>query len=1127
MTTDDEIFAAALDLSADERLAFLDRACANDPAQAERLRELLRSHEDATGFLRGPAVTREAPPPIEQPGEKLNHYKLVQRIGEGGVGVVWMAQQEQPLRRLVALKILKLGMDTQAVVARFEAERQALALMDHPNIAKVFDAGVTASGRPYFVMELVRGVPITKYCDEHQLTTPERLALFIEVCESVQHAHQKGVIHRDLKPSNILVTENGGSAVPKVIDFGIAKATQGRLGDATIITAFEQFIGTPVYMSPEQADMSSLDVDTRSDIYSLGVLLFELLTGRTPFDAKTILEGGYRELSRRIRETDPERPSQRLTTLNAEACATVAKSRRTAPAQLAFELRGDLDWIVMRCLEKDRARRYESASALALDLQRHLRDQPILARPPSTAYLVQKLFRRHRAAMTAALVAAVVVLVGGAFSVWQAVRATKAEREQARLRAVETNLLHRAEEKEQLARRRAYAADMNLAQQAVTNDNLGLAKRLLDRHRPAKDETDLRGWEWRYLWQLTRSEAAGQLARRAQPISSLSVSADQNWLAIGQPDGGELAVIHLRTRQEIRLPMGTGSVQAVFSPTAPLLAIAHSGGREGPDGGRVRLWNVHTRETVAEWSASGPLSFSADGRTLLTGAARRGGAPVIWSVPGGERVAEMPAGSGQTFVASPDRRLIARELMRGARGTVQVIDASDGREVWSREISDEAITALAFSPDGRLLAAAAGNTVPVVQIWDASTGELRATLRGHRTYVTALVFWADGLSLASASTDQTIRVWDVTRGTTRQILRGHELEVRSLALLGDQTTLVSGAKDGAIFLWNTTAPEPRRRFRIDDVSGWAFAPDSRAVVVLSAEGGVTVRPAPDVAPAQEQLRLPAPDTGLGGGRGGGRLGVRTAFASDAPLLAATERGGGVRIYNWHTGQVIRELNTASFQVSLFGFTDGGRKLLGAYADGSVEGERLRLWDVASGSVHDLPAVLERGARSTLSGDGRLVATRAFDGSHRLLEVGTGVVRPIPVTTSSTGAPAFSQDGRWLALPSSVGWVKVWDVARHALAGELSGFVLGVHGAAFSPNNRRIVAGSGAPEAISVWDLQDFEPLLKLGAEGSLFGGVAFSNDGNMIGARNGVGQLHLWVAPAMEQIEASERAAKR
>ncbi len=1129
MTTDDEIFASALDQPVAERLAFLERACAGDRGQFERLRELLSAHGEASGFLRGPAVTREAVPPIEQPGDKLNHYKLVQRIGEGGVGVVWMAQQEQPLRRLVALKILKLGMDTAAVVARFEAERQALALMDHPNIAKVFDAGITASGRPYFVMELVRGVPITKYCDEHQLTTPERLALFIEVCEAVQHAHQKGVIHRDLKPSNILVTENGGSAIPKVIDFGIAKATQGRLGAATVITAFEQFIGTPVYMSPEQADMSSLDVDTRSDIYSLGVLLFELLTGRTPFDAKTIMEGGYRELSRRIRETDPERPSQRLTTLNAETRATVAKSRRTAPAQLAFELRGDLDWIVMRCLEKDRSRRYESASALALDLQRHLRDQPILARPPSAFYLGQKLFRRHRAAMTAALIAAVVVVVGGAFSAWQAVRATRAEREQGRLRSVEKDLLHRAEEKGQLARRRAYAADMNLAQQAVASDNLGLAKRLLDRHRPGGDETDLRGWEWRYLWQLTRSEAAGELARKAQPIASLSVSADQNWVAVTQQsDGGELSVINLRTRQEIRLPAGNGFVQAVFSPTAPLLAIGMSGGREGPDGARVRLWNVQTREVVAEWSASGPLHFSADGRTLLTGGARRGDAPVLWSVPKGERIAEMPAalGSGPIFHTSPDRRWMAHEVVRGARSAVQVLAVGDGRERWTHDVADENVTALAFSPDGRLLAVAAGNTTPVIQVWDVAKGELRATLPGHRTYITALVFWRDGQTLASASTDQTVRLWDLERGVTRRILRGHELEVRSLALLDDQTTLLSGAKDGAIFIWDTTVPEPRRRFRVDEVAMWAFAPDSRAVVILNLEGVVSVRSAPDFARAEEKLRLSL-EGGLSGGRGGGRPGARTVLAQDAPLVAAVERGDVVRVYNWQTGQVVGELKGTASPASLVGFTDGGKKLLVASAEGLAEGERLRSWDIATGAVQSLPTTLERGSRSTPSGDGRIVATRKIDGSLGVLDVTTGVARPLPFVTSGPSAPAFSQDGRWLAIPSGAGWVKVWDVSRQALAGELTGFVLGVHGVAFSPDNRRIAAGSGAAEAMNLWDSRDFEPLLKLGAEGSRFGGVDFSNDGNMIGSRNGAGQLHLWVAPTFEQIRASEAPSKR
>src|SRR5213594_4271473 len=305
---------------------------------------------------------------LERTGMVIGRYKLLQQIGEGGMGVVYMAEQEEPIRRRVALKIIKLGMDTRSVIARFEAERQALALMDQPNIAKVFDAGATDTGRPYFVMELVRGVPITKYCDEYKLSMRERLDLFSKVCQAIQHAHQKGIIHRDIKPSNILVTLHDGVPVPKVIDFGIAKATQGRLTDHTLFTAFEQFIGTPAYMSPEQAVLTSLDIDTRSDIYSLGVLLYELLTGRTPFDGKELLMSGLDEMRRTIREEEPLRPSTRLSAITPEELTVTAKRRSADPPKLVLSLRRDLDWVVMKCLEKDRTRRYETASNLAADL---------------------------------------------------------------------------------------------------------------------------------------------------------------------------------------------------------------------------------------------------------------------------------------------------------------------------------------------------------------------------------------------------------------------------------------------------------------------------------------------------------------------------------------------------------------------------------------------------------------------------------------------------------------------------------------------------------------------------------------------------------------------------------------
>jgi len=440
------VFTAALEVTdPTARGALLDRECSGDTDLRTAVEELLGVHAGADRFFTRTSNALKPPTTIstrsfldqlepEKPGTCLGPYKLLQRLGEGGCGVVYMAAQEKPVRRRVALKIIKMGMDTKMVIGRFEAERQALAMMDHPNIARALDAGATANGRPYFVMELVRGVKITDFCDQNEMDTRQRLELFIKVCHAIQHAHQKGVVHRDIKPSNILVTMHDNVPVPTVIDFGIAKATEGRLSDSTVFTAFEQVIGTPAYMSPEQAEMSGLDVDTRSDIYSLGVLLYELLAGRTPFETKELVQSGPEGIRRTLREREPQKPSAVVTTMKGTALFQTARFRHVDPPKLISLLRGDLDWIVLRALEKDRTRRYQTANALAMDVQRFLDNEPISARPPSRFYRLQKLVRRNRGVFAAGAAVLFALLAGLGSSTWLFFQERAAEHQQKLLR---------------------------------------------------------------------------------------------------------------------------------------------------------------------------------------------------------------------------------------------------------------------------------------------------------------------------------------------------------------------------------------------------------------------------------------------------------------------------------------------------------------------------------------------------------------------------------------------------------------------------------------------------------------------------------------------------------------------
>ena len=540
-----------------------------------------------------------------------------------------MAEQQEPIRRCVALKIIKLGMDTKQVIGRFEAERQALAMMDHPNIAKVFDAGSTESGRPYFVMELVRGVAITQYCDENDLTNAERLELFVGVCRAIQHAHQKGIIHRDVKPNNVMITMHDDRPVPKVIDFGIAKATEHRLTERTLFTEYAQLVGTPAYMSPEQAQLSGLGIDTRSDIYSLGVLLYELLVGKPPFDPEELRTCGYDEICRRIREVEPPVPSTRLSTLTGVQLSSVAARRRTDPGRLTKQVRGDLDWIVMKALEKDRRRRDDTATALADDVQRFLQEEPVLAVRPSAAYKFRKFARRNRGAIAAMTFVAASLILATMVSTWQAVRAMRAEREQSRLVLVAERARGAAARKGKIAedaakcaeagelraRELAYASDMYGADQALSLNNLGLARRLLVRNRPSSETGDFRNWEWRSLWLRCREGAVSVFGDREQPIYSMSVSRDGKRLATGELSG------------QIRVwDVSSGKLMKTLSPKTPkqfgLVAFAPGGDHLYATAavGVVKTWSLpsfaETKMQLRHGSGIRAIRLSDDGKLL-------------------------------------------------------------------------------------------------------------------------------------------------------------------------------------------------------------------------------------------------------------------------------------------------------------------------------------------------------------------------------------------------------------------------------------------------------------------------------------------------------------------------------
>jgi eukaryotic-like serine/threonine-protein kinase len=1086
------LFALAAEKPSAERAAFLQAICGKDGVLRQRLEALLAAHEQPADLLPEEAaptmkIDFAEEPADEAVGQTLGRYKLLERIGEGGCGVVYVAEQTEPVRRRVALKVIKLGMDTKQVVARFEAERQALAMMDHPNIAKVLDAGTTDVGRPYFVMELVRGIRITDYCDQAQLSTKGRLDLFIKVCQAIQHAHQKGIIHRDIKPSNILVTLHDGVPVPKVIDFGIAKATEGRLTNATVYTQLHQFIGTPAYMSPEQAEMSGLDIDTRSDIYSLGVLLYELLAGSTPFDGTELMASGLDAMRRTIREKEPVRPSTRLATLKGEDLTTTAKRRSADTAKLLHQLKGDLDWIVMKCLEKDRTRRYETANDLAADLKRHLRHEPVAARPPSAAYKLQKALRRNKLAVGAAAAVATALVIGLAASAWQAVRATRAEHAQRQLRRqAETARASEAEQRQQAEAARAnetrlrkraqlegYAGDMKAAQVALAQNSRGQAVQLLDRYWPRDGEDDLRGVEWRYLWQQARGDEA-YVFQHPNIVVGARFSPDGRLLVTACFDGF-LRVWDLASRKLVaRLDRGVrddlylGSF--AFSPDGLTLASAD---RNGFVLWETIDWSVgrrldHDPTPVPERFRNGSTSvaYSRDGRFLA--AASPWAAIRIWDTQNWQFRTLTNAIRPRTIAFMPDNKTLL---------------VSDGHRLWSSDLTAEkpvlvgqsepgrGLQSLALTKDGAQLAVTSWNGE--LQLRDCHSLQIIRSNRIHRSAFHAVAYSPDDKTLATGGFDQAVHLIDAITGEVRETLRGHLNEVWSVDFSPDGRWLVSSGKDGTARLWDLRHARQSHQTWLGGKSLFVgFGPDGRQTIILTNKT-IQYR---DLTNVVRSFELDANSVGAPRATEGGRR----FFVStrDTSTNSSISRSG-----------VIRTFNEAGIETARFAHT-----------------KRLQI--VAVSPDHRHLAV-----RTPHEGD---VVMRVIDAASGATVAEFPDVNRSPRETEPF---TFSHDGRLVAYGTTNFTIKIWDLARSRSVNELSGHVWYLNAVSFSRDNLRLASASWDGDA-RIWDVDTGKMAAgPLRGHGSGVGAVTFSPDGKTLLTSGDDNTVRLWhVATGREML---------
>jgi WD40 repeat protein/serine/threonine protein kinase len=1037
-----EIFENALRIyGSDQRREFIERACAEDAKLMSKVESLLQKHEQDTSSteqVSTPEQTQIMESSAEAPGTVIGPYKLRERLGEGGMGVVYLAEQKEPIRRKLALKIIKPGMDSRNVITRFEAERQALAMMSHPNIARILDGGTTAQGRPYFAMELVRGVPINDYCDQHQLTIRERLKLFIPVCHAVQHAHMKGIIHRDLKPSNILVERHGDEAVPKIIDFGIAKALDQELTQQTIYTQFAQLIGTPEYMSPEQARLSDIDIDTRSDIYSLGVMLYELLTGTLPYETSSDSRIGFADIRRIISEDEPRRPSQKLSTLDNQAISTVSHLRRSDPKQLAISMRRELDWVALKAIEKDRSRRYQTATALAQDLQRYLNHEPVQACPPSFTYRLRKLLYQNRTFVIASTIVVMSALAGTAVSIRYASQA-----QQARQHAEEL----------------LYASDIGRASEYWKQGDYRSFSEVLNRYGGTTSGAhDFRGFEWWYLKHLA-TVPSHRIASRDEQGCLVHYSANGRYLVLGWTDG-RIDVKDARTL-EILMSLGKHGdfVNGCdFHPTKEILATI-------ADDGTARLWDLNRREEILKIDASEGhghrVFFSADGNTLVTSG--EDSSVYFWETSTGKKIDEIGgfskfahSGVEERMACPPSRKWLA---VADGEGAGAIYDFQTRKKLIDLEGLNEhdSVRCLRFSQDGKYLAG--GKKSRDVFVWRTDNGKQIARFEGHLDDIQDLAFHPAGGWLVTCDRAGVIRRWEIQKPNEAappkshqwfhlpEAFRGHNDRIWSLDFAPDGSALVTGSRDNSFKLWTGE----------DDRSHLALPVES-PVKAFFVNGGDELLVA-----EENQLEI------WNRASGEHRVAAETSgnivqlCVNESNRLAGTmDEDGWIQLWNFDTGELESEFEAAGEGNHCLSLSADARTLISS----SYLSSLVSIWQLdAARQPRSLETIggadkedEERYDRAWLAPDNRSLVMHRLNNLH-ICDVRSGETDRICRNhLNRVSIVRFSKDGKLMASGSDDRTACIWDFATGELLHRISAHKKEVIALAFSPDGRTLVSG---------------------------------------------------------------------